>query len=124
MVLPHCGHFSSSGTSCCFWAPPSCLVVLHSGYPEHARNCPNRPFLSTIGRPQFSQYSVSSCSETPPVSDAGSSRVLVHSGYPVHAMNFPCRPHLITIGLPHFSQTRSVATSIRLMSVMCSAAWS
>src|SRR5580700_4457796 len=122
MFDPQFGHFSSRGTSCCFCPAPNCLVVLQSGYPEHARNCPNRPFFSTIGRPQLSHRTASSCSETPACSVSGSSRVLLHSGYPVHAMNRPCLPHLITIGLPHFSHTNSVGTSIRLMSVMCSAA--
>ena len=35
-LLPHCGHFSSSGTSDFFCVPPICLVVLQSGYPEQA----------------------------------------------------------------------------------------
>ena len=58
-------------------------VVLHSGYPVHARNWPKRPRFIAIGLPQFSHGSISSS----PLSDSGSwtstSRVLVQSGYPL-----------------------------------------
>src|ERR1035441_1131856 len=118
MLLPHTGHFSSSCTSGFFCVPPMGLVVLQSGYPVQAKKVPKRPFFSTMGRPQFSQYSSSPCSARSILSTSGrstvSSRVYVQSGYPVQAMKLPWRPHLITRGLPHFSQIKSDGTAHRL----------
>src|SRR6516225_1459391 len=57
-LFPHFGQVSSRRTSGFASAFPSLLtvifrVVLHSGYPEQARNAPKRPRLRTIGRPHF-----------------------------------------------------------------------
>src|ERR1035441_7858708 len=42
-----------------FRMQPMGLVVLQSRYPVQAKKVPKRPFFSTMGRPQFSQYSSS-----------------------------------------------------------------
>src|SRR5688572_10629413 len=84
----HFGHVSSSSTSGFFavLVPAAILrVVLHSGYPVQARNCPNLPRLSAIGLPQFSQGSGSaSAAAASPPSLGGSSTaislVFLHSG--------------------------------------------
>src|SRR5215468_2603368 len=108
----------TSGFFGVFVPAASLRVVLHSGYPVHARNCPKRPRFSVIGFPQFSQGSGSAASaEASPSFGASSltiSLVFLHSGYAEHAINRPNWPHLITIGLPHFSQTSSVGISIFL----------
>src|SRR5437588_282464 len=104
------------------------LVVLQSGYPVHAMNCPKRPRFSTIGRPQFSQYS--SCDVSCRSAESRSGRSMGFSlvnvqlfgsvlSYELHAKNDPCFPHLITSGEPHRSHFSSVAFSIRLTFSMC-----
>src|SRR5262245_4345349 len=106
---PQRGHFSSriwSGLAA--FRPPclvamSILVVLHSGYPVHARNCPKRPRLTAIGLPQFSHGSTSSSPDSDSGCCSSSSRVLVHSGYPLQAMNGPNLPTRLSIGMPHLS---------------------
>src|SRR4030095_4863944 len=77
-------------------------VVLHSGYPVHARTCPNRPRFRTIGRPQFSH--VSSSSSVPCASAGSSSFVLSQSGYRLQAREIPNLTALSTISpSPHLS---------------------
>jgi hypothetical protein len=58
------------------------LLVLHSGYPEHAMNRPKRPRLMTMGRPHFSQVSsvVSSSTGTTLPSTSLKSFVFLQSG--------------------------------------------
>src|ERR1035438_8411918 len=85
MLRPHLGPSSARGRSGTFLPWSRCRVVLQSGYPVHAMNCPKRPRFSTITRPQFSQYSscVVSCTSAAIVpggvrksSNAGSGRML------------------------------------------------
>src|SRR5579862_5558528 len=57
MFRLHLGQVSSNATSGTFLPWSSLRVVLQSGYPVQAINCPKRPRFNTITRPQFSQYS-------------------------------------------------------------------
>src|SRR5919206_5361352 len=109
-----------------------CLMYLQSGYPLQEMNSPKRPCLSTMGRPQFSQYSSCEVSCTSAVSRSGRSmgfslvkvQLLGSSlSYELHAKNDPCLPHLITSGEPHRSHFSSVGFSIRLMFSMCFCAY-
>src|SRR4051812_43994486 len=97
------------------------LDDLQSGYPEHARNRPKRPRLTSIGLLHLSHFSsvVSSCTTTIFPSTSLKSRVLLQSGYPLQARNRPIFPHLMTMGfLAHLSQVRSVGISSRFTSRM------
>src|SRR4029077_13699915 len=111
--VPHSGQFSFSSTSGCsaFRVPAANRrVVLQSGYPEHARNAPQRPFLITISRPQLSQLGVSA-SPSPLVSGERSS-MKPQSGLRekprknpsrlMRSSNSPCPhfSHFLPVGIP------------------------
>src|SRR5512146_2586494 len=123
MGAPHVSQTWSVGSGGGVGALAILTTVRHSGYPEQARNGPNRPRFRTIGFPQFSHAWPSPAALSPlplpPVSGPplplpGSSLVFLHSGYPEQARNFPKRPHLMTMVRPHFSQTWSVGSSMAL----------
>src|SRR5262249_23447678 len=116
--LPHCGHFSPGTCTVpsSFCACVMLAVNLHSGYPEHARNFPYRPTLTTRGLPHFRQ--VCSVSDpTPPRLSEGSSSgfcVYLHSSF-VHARNAPNFPQRLTMSLPHCGHFISTGIPVALM---------
>src|SRR5512139_383851 len=123
MGAPHVSQTCSVGSGGGVGALAILTTVRHSGYPEQARNVPNRPRLRTTDFPQCSHAWPSPATLSPlplplasgpPLPFPGSSLVLLHSGYPEQARNLPKRPHLMTMVRPHFSHTWSVGSSMAL----------
>jgi hypothetical protein len=124
-LLPHCGHFSSSGTSGFLLRAADLLGGLAVRVAGAGENVPKRPFFSTMGRPQFSQYLVALLGKIGLVDVRQIHRQLARVGALRVAGAGDEAAVLAPLddqGLPHFSQIKSVGFSIRLMSVMCSSA--